>query len=281
VTELDATVRALLGELAASDPNCKRFGARAHGYRLAPPDASMSATSSAATGATPRTVPTTSSRRDAGESAISGAAGAAEAVVAGLPADYRKFVAEIGAGGAGPFYGLIDVRAASAHPIDGLWGTGIPIAHAGCGYAVVLALDGSIWIDARAIGVVEPIARSFTAYYVTWLDHLARNQLPDAHVPAGRCALANALGGYLGVCEQRLGLAPGTIAGDALRDALAALGPGAIAIAADRSALFGDGELVDPCLACARLVDNLGLGAEVVAPGIAPRPLRSAAKPVR
>jgi hypothetical protein len=236
VTELDATVRALLGELAASDPSCKRFGARAHGYRLAPP---------------------TSLSQDA-------------------PEDYSRFVRDVGAGGAGPFYGLIDVRAAIAHPIDGPWGTGIPIAHAGCGYAVVLALgDGSVWIDARAIGVVERIAPSFTAYYLTWLDHLARNQLPDAHVPPGRCALANALGGYLGVCEQRLGLAPGTIAGDALRDALAALGPDAIAVAADRSALFVDGELVDPCLACACLVDNLGLGAEVVAPGIAPRPLRT------
>jgi hypothetical protein len=136
-------------------------------------------------------------------------------------------------------------------------------------------VGGSIWIDARAIGVVEKIAPSFTAYYLGWLDRLARNQLPDACVPAGRCALANALGGYLGVCEQRLGLAPGTIAGDALRDALAALGAGAIAIAADRSALFADGEPVDPCLACARLVDNLGLGAEVVTPGIRPRPERS------
>jgi hypothetical protein len=229
VTELDPTVRALLDELAASDPSCKRFGARAHRYRLSPawPDAAG-------------------------------------------PDDYRRFVADIGAGGAGPLYGLIDARAATAHPIAGPWGSGIAIAHAGCGYAIVLA-DGGVWIDARAIGVVEPIAPSFTAYYVTWLDRLARNQLPDAHVPAGRCALANALGGYLGVCEQRLGLAAGTIAGDDLREALAALGPGAIAIAADRSPLFVDGEPVDPCLACACLVDNLGLGAEVVAAGATPR----------
>ena len=138
--------------------------------------------------------------------------------------------------------------------------------------------------DGQAFGKVKiskgaidwmPANKSKTAYYLDWLQRLARNELPEPPVPPGQCALAGALGGYLGACERRLGLAPGTIAGVALRDALDALGPGAIVIAADRAEpLFADGEPVDPCLACAILVENVGLSREVVAPGLLPKPER-------
>ncbi|MCW5807749.1 MAG: hypothetical protein KIT31_35680, partial [Deltaproteobacteria bacterium] len=87
-----------------------------------------------------------------------------------------------------------------------------------------------------------------------------------------------ALTGYLAACEHQLGLAAGAIAGAALRDALAQLGPGAIAIAADGPPeLFDAGDLADPCLRCAQLVENLaadGLSPGAVAPGVRPKPVR-------
>lgn len=176
-----------------------------------------------------------------------------------LPDDVRDLLATFASGGAGPYHGW------SVGPRYRLGDRdAIAIGHMGCGYAAAL-VDGAVWIDARAIGVVRPIAPSFTAYYLAWIDRLAHGALPEAFVPPGACALANALGGYLGVHEQRLGLAPGTIAGDALRDALAQLGPGAIEIAAQQSPLFPDGARVDPCIACAKLLANLGLDHTVVA----------------
>lgn len=180
---------------------------------------------------------------------------------ADLPADLRELVATFASGGAGPYYGFAIGERYRLGDRDAL-----PIGHLGCGYAAVI-VDGAVWIDARAIDVVAPMHPSFTAYYLDWIERLANNVLPDPFVPPGACALANALGGYLGVHEQRLGLAPGTIAGDALRDALAQLGPGAIEIAAQRSPLFADGTRVDPCVACAKLLANLGVSDEVVARG--------------
>jgi hypothetical protein len=223
-------LRELLAALAASDRAFRRFGAARHRYELAAP--------------------------------------LADAPGAELPADYVEFVTTIGAGGAGPYYGLIPAARALARPLDGPWGRGIPIGHLGCGYAAILAGDG-VWIDAHGIGVVWPIAASFTAYYLAWTTCLAENRLPEAHVPAGACALAQALGAYLGSCERDLGLTPGSIAGAALRESLGRLGPGAIEIAAEPP-LFVHGDRADPCIACARLVENLGLPSSIIAAGIEP-----------
>jgi hypothetical protein len=183
------------------------------------------------------------------------------AVASELPDDLRELVTTFASGGAGPYYGWqIGARYRLGER------DAIAIAHLGCGYAAAI-VDGAVWIDARAIGVVAPIYPSFTAYYLDWIDRLARGALPEAFVPAGACALANALGGYLGVHEQRLGLAPGTISGATLADVLAQLGPGAIEIAAQRSPLYADGTRVDPCIACAKLLANLGVRHDVVARG--------------
>jgi len=145
----------------------------------------------------------------------------------------------------------------------------------------VVALDGSargeVWIDARAIGVVRPIQPGVTALYLDWIDRLAHARWPEPHVPAGACALAAALSGYLARCEAEAGAPAGTLAGAALRDALSRLAPGAIEIAAEASPWFDDGDRVDPCIACARLIEDLagdGLRRDVVAPGAPPRPLR-------
>ena len=177
------------------------------------------------------------------------------------PDDLREFVTTIASGGAGPYYGV-----AIGEPYELRGVRFLPIGHMGCGYAAVVELaSGAVWIDARAVDVVAPMHPSFLAYYFDWIDRLANNVLPAAFVPPGACALAAALGGYLGVHEQRLGLEPGTISGDALRDALAMLGPGAIAIAANQSPLFPDDTRVEPCIACATLLANLGLDISIVA----------------
>ena len=185
----------------------------------------------------------------------------------GLPDDVAHLIATFASGGAGPYYGW---RVGAAYRLGDR--DARVIAHLGCGYAAVL-IDGAVWLDASAIDIVRPIAPTFTELYLDWIERLANNVLPEAFVPPGMCALANALGGFLGMHEQRLGLAPGTIDGEALRDALAQLGPGAIAIAAQRSPLFADGTRVDPCIACAKLLANLGLADDVISPGATVRDL--------
>jgi hypothetical protein len=256
VSELLATVREAVAALAAADPGCRRFGAAQHRYAVRPALADEAVT------------------------ALEARLGAA------LPEELGGFVREIGAGGAGPGYGLVPIDQAVAYvvaaPVGAPWRRGLPIAHLGCGYAAIVALDGDargeVWIDARAIGVLGPLAPGFTAYYLDWIDRLAHGRWPEPAVPPGGCALAAALSGYLAHRETARGLAAGTLAGAALREALAQLGPGAIEIAAASSvAWFDETDRVDPCIACARLLDNLaadGLGPGVVAPGVPPRPLR-------
>jgi hypothetical protein len=260
VGELATTVREAIAALASSDRGLKRFGAAQHRYELLPPVA---------------------------------IAEIERALAVELPDDVRELVTEVASGGAGPGYGWLPVAGAAKIVIaaparvgaliwePALWTRALPIAHLGCGYAAVLPLDGGargeIWIDARAIELVAPIHATFTAMYLAWIGRLARGALPDAYVRPGVCAFSAALSGYLGVMEQRLGLAESTLAGDALRDVLAQLGPGAIEIAAESPGLFAIGDRVDPCLACAHLIDTLagdGLRRDVIAAGLPPLPLR-------
>jgi hypothetical protein len=258
VSELWATAREAVRALAGTDPGLRRFGAAGHRYALAPP---------------------------LGAAAIA----EVEARIGELPDELRGYASELAAGGAGPGYGIVPLDRAAAYvvaaPAGAPWTRGLPLAHLGCGYAAVVALDGQargeVWIDARAIGVARPIHSGMTALYLDWIDRLAHARWPEPHVPAGACALAAALSGYLARCEAEQGLAAGALAGPALREALERLGPGAIEIAAEASAggcdWFDDGDRVDPCIACARLIANLagdGLRRDVVAPGALPRPLR-------
>lgn len=270
--ELAATVREALEALEARDPARRAFGAARHGYALAPP--------------------LTAADIDAIEQEIGTM----------LPEELRAFALAVGGGGAGPGYGWISpVRAARrlvtppGTPTSVMevpwrrpstpelpWRRAITVAHLGCAYAAIVPLDGAargeVWIDARALKKIAPMHPSFAAFYLEWIGRLARAAWPESFVPAGECALPTAIGGYLDVCEQRLGVERGSLAGAALREALGALGPGSIAIAADGApALFDDGDRVDPCIACARLLESLaadGLGPDVVAPGILPAPER-------
>nr|MDQ3369640.1 hypothetical protein [Myxococcota bacterium] len=173
----------------------------------------------------------------------------------------------------GPYLGWIPLARAVdlAYPVTPEV-RALPVLDAGCGYAIVVALDGpspgELWVDARAVGVVRPLRPSFTTLYLEWIDRLAHNVLLEPVVPPGGCALATALGGYLGVHEQRLGLDPGTIGGAALHEALAQLGPGAITITAERSPIHREGSRVDPCVACATLLANLGVASTIVMAGV-------------
>ncbi|HEY5943841.1 MAG TPA: SMI1/KNR4 family protein [Kofleriaceae bacterium] len=250
MSELIAALPEILAGLAASDPRHKRFGAARHHYELAPP---------------------------VDESALE----------IELPADYHEYVTCLSSGGVGPYYGLIRVDRAT--PIDAPqsiagWQRALPIAHLGCGYAALLCLDGpasgQVWLDARQLGLLVPIRPSFTAFYLDWIDRVAHNQWLDGFVPPGQCAITAALGGYLGLCEQRLGIAAGTLDGEALRSALDDLGPGAIKVIAETPLpLFAAGDLLDPCATCARALQGLaeqGLRSDVVTPGVPPLPMRDA-----
>jgi len=247
VSELAATIREAVAALAASDRARTRFGAAAHRYELAPP---------------------------------------LPAAPGDLPDDLRTFVTEVASGGAGPGYGWFPIEAALRHvlaPPPGVtaYERALPICHLGCGYAAVVPLDGAargeVWIDARAIGLCAPRYGTFTGFYLAWIDALAHHAWPVDHIPPGVCSVASALSGYLGMVETRLGLAAGTLAGEALREALGDLGPGSIQIGADGASLFAKGDTVDPCLTCARMLDALaadGLGRDVLVPGVPALPAR-------
>ena len=184
-----------------------------------------------------------------------------------LPEELRTFAAEVGAGGAGPGYGIVPL--ARVVRTGELW----PIAHLGCGYVAAVHERGEVVMIAPT--VTARIATGVLAWYADWISRLGRGAPIDPVVAPGTCALANALSAYLAMAEARGG---GPLSDEQLRDALRGLGPGAIVIAAEPgNLLFDAGDPVDPCVACAVLVANLveqGLRPDVVAPGLPPRVVR-------
>jgi hypothetical protein len=255
MSELRTRMGEILAALAASDASCKRFGAAQHRYEQMPP--------------------LTDTELTQFEERVGGP----------LPdacSDYLDHVTRFSAGGVGPYYGLLPAQRAAAYVQKrGEIGRALPIAHLGCGYFAMMPIGGpaagQIWLDAVPIDMQQMIAPSFAAFFLDWIDRVANNQWLEGYVPIGRCALQAALTGYLHMCEEGLGLGAGQLAGAQLRDALSGLSTGAIQIAAE-GPLFRDGDTVDPCIHCARMLVNLvadGLAPDVVAPGIPPLPARS------
>ena len=233
------TVREAVALFATRDRSLARFGARRHRYAFRAPIA-------------------------------------ADQIDVRLPDDYREHITTLGDGGAGPYHGLLPFD----HPVqrslaksDGRIGLG----HLGCGYMALLDLaTGAVWIDARGAGVETFVAYpSFRHYVSDWITRLAHHEWLEAFVPAGACALPHALSAYFRSIEDARGLPEGSLAGDDLRDALASIPDGGIATSHDGTTpFFASGDRVDLCVACERLIDNLGMRRATVALGVPPIPDR-------
>lgn len=255
---LDANaVHQIALSLSRHDGKRLAFGAAGHQYQLAPPLASTDLAQAHAAGVR-------------------------------LPATYERYLCTVSAGGFGPYYGLIaphewlqplvlsgicapsrlpdghdETACAALAPTVDPWPGAIPLCAMGCGYTALLVVNGpafgQVWLDARAVGLVAPIAPSFESFWRDGLARLAAGQLPLGYVPGGACALPQALAGYLAHCEQKHGVAPGALTPTAVQDALAGLGPSAIVIsAAIATPLTAVDTVVWPCVVCAQLIDHLG-----------------------
>jgi tetratricopeptide (TPR) repeat protein len=127
-----------------------------------------------------------------------------------LPADYRTFVEERWASGAGPYYGLaplpeptpehgepFDPNLVANQPLKGA----VPLADQGCGMTSLLVLTGpsrgQVWFDARDNGGGMWLeAPSFDAWMSEWLDRAlveaAAALLPEVDWDSGELVASTA-----------------------------------------------------------------------------------------
>ncbi|MCE9579790.1 MAG: SMI1/KNR4 family protein [Deltaproteobacteria bacterium] len=303
--DLYATLRAAIAELAARDPEAQRFGARHHRYRAGRPitEARIAAIEAEANVRLPD---------DYRQHLLALGDGGAGPYYGLLPLDHpiqRALLPgvfpyvhgaappppeNLSPSSSSPWSGGDGDRrprrspsieeepggerlgGSSPSPWQGVVGVG----HLGCGYTALLVVTGpargQIWLDARSsdVGVI-PIYPSFAIYVADWITRRAHAQWLAPHIPAGVCALPAALSSYFHQLEQKQGLAPGALEGDALRAAIASIDVGGIATTQDvPTPFFAAGDRLDLCVACELLADNLGMNRACFVPGVEPIPAR-------
>lgn len=206
-----------------------------------------------------------------------------------LPEDYRRFLLEVAAAGAGPGYGLLSPLGEAQRELAGgrfSWTDGkasqgppagvLALAHAGCGVMWVLVLEGrhrgEVWLDAASSDKkARRVAASFNAWYRDWLGSAISNDVPWCPWDARCCSTPAALSNFLDALEQEGPIPEAPLAGR--------LGPGALSLKGGGSAYFQPGAPLNPCHACVTLVRELGGEEKVFAPGGAPRQAPGGAPP--
>lgn len=257
-----------------------RFGSEVHGFRLAPPMAEDRLQEIEASLGVP------------------------------LPADYRAFLATVGAHGAGPGYGLVNLD----HPaqwdgpardpfiapetcvlttVDGERIEGhsnftpnregmVLLADHGCCKLSLLVVHGddagAVYADLSTIGQgLQRTHGSFTAWYGAWLDEVAAGLASDFLGEPSLCATPDALSNYFrSWAEQRKGSPDAPLAAEDVREALGGIGPGGITSGTEADRFFAK-QAVRVCASCRGLLDNLvrqGLDPAAVGAGEAPLPER-------
>jgi hypothetical protein len=211
-----------------------------------------------------------------------------EACTGPLPADYRTFVTDIAALGAGPGYGLLSPTGSLAarmaagtftwqhdsKPTTPAAGA-IPIAHAGCGVMWLLVLSGrhtgEVWLDARSSDrKVRRVAPTFSAWYRDWLAAAVQNAQPWLQWDAGCCATPSVLSQVIESLRRN------GIPDEAMHDELPKrLKPGSVSLASTGSSYFAPEAALDACQGCISLAARFGLGSDVFLPADEPELGRS------
>lgn len=215
---------------------------------------------------------------------------ALERDVGPLPADYRAFLSDVAAGGAGPGYGLLSPDTAAQRrlargafpfthedrPGDRAMQGALALANGGCSVVFVLVLGGvhrgEVWVYAvGADGGVRRAAPSFSAWYRAWIDACVRDDFPWLHWDSSRCSTPDALSQALTAYEEQ------GLQGDAaLRALVTGIKPGGLTVLSSGSEFFARGDLVDPCAGCVALCQRLGLSEDVFPRGTLPIQARPA-----
>ncbi len=123
--------------------------------------------------------------------------------------------------------------------------------------------QGEVWVDASGSdGAARRVAKTFDAWYRNWLDALVRDLDGFTHWNAEYCASPSVLSQAIEAVE-----AEGVESNQAVEQLSRFLGNGSISLASYGSPYFDQGAPLDPCQACARMVQRLGLSLDVFGPG--------------